>query len=130
MVVYCYGDDLLGFFLSYHVFIQTGLDLMRCRNVLDIEYRFGTFRLLFLLEFLLVGNTAVSLKIRQIHKTDVGIVQHSLIIELAHSLHGLVHAIIADADMVGQLEHSAGFALRSAADKADIFVFAAVLFVL
>ena len=116
---------------------------MRCRNVLDIEYRFGTFRLLFLLEFLLVGNTAVSLKIRQIHKTDVGesvlsvklveiigIVQHSLIIELAHSLHGLVHAIIADADMVGQLEHSAGFALRSAADKADIFVFAAVLFVL
>ena len=32
--------------------------------------------------------------------------------------------------MVGQLEHSTGFALRSAADKADIFVFAAVLFVL
>ena len=116
---------------------------MGCRNIFDVEYRLRTFGFLFLLEFLLVGDTAVSLEVCQIHKTDVWeavlsaelvqiawIVQHALVVELAHGLHSLVHAVIANADMIGQLEHSAGFALRSAADKTDILIFAAVLFVL
>lgn len=53
---------------------------------------------------------------------ELGIVQHPLVVELAHGLHGLVHAVAADADIVGQLEHLARFALRAAADEADIFV--------
>ena len=143
MVVYRYRNDFFGFFLSHYIFIQACLDLMRCRNIFDVEYRFGTFGFLFLLEFLLVGDAAVSLEVCQIHKADVGesvlsaelvqiarIIQHALVVELAHSLHGLVHAVIANADMIRQLEHSAGFALRSAADEADILVLAAVLFVL
>ena len=143
MVVYRYRNDFFGFFLSHYIFIQACLDLMRCRNIFDVEYRFGTFGFLFLLEFLLVGNAAVSLKICQIHKADVGesvlsvklveiirIVQHALVVELAHGLHSFVHAVIADTDMIRQLEHSAGFALRSSADEADILVLAAVLFVL
>ena len=143
MIVYRYRNDFFGFFLSHYIFIQACLDLMRCRNIFDVEYRFGTFGFLFLLEFLLVGNAAVSLKICQIHKADVGesvlsvklveiirIVQHALVVELAHGLHSFVHAVIADTDMIRQLEHSAGFALRSSADEADILVLAAVLFVL
>ena len=135
MVVYRYRNDFFGFFLSHYIFIQACLDLMRCRNIFDVEYRFGIFGFLFLLEF--------SLEVCQIHKADVGesvlsaelvqiarIIQHALVVELAHSLHGLVHAVIANADMIRQLEHSAGFALRSSADEADILVLAAVLFVL
>ena len=113
---------------------------MWCRNIFNIEYGLRTFGFLFLLEFLLVGDAAVSLEVCQVHKADIGeavlsaklvqiawIVQHALVVELTYGLHSLVHTVITDADMVRQLEHSAGFALRSSADKADVLIFAAVL---
>ena len=115
---------------------------MGSRNIPDIQYRLLTFLLLFLLQLLLVGNPPVSPQIRQIDKADIGkaallcqliqlilklrIVQHSLIIKLADCLHGLMHAVIADTDIIGQLKHLACLALRPAADKADVFIFTAV----
>ena len=49
MIVYSYRHNLLGMFLTYHILIQRCLDLMRCRNLLKIQYRLGL--LFFLLRF-------------------------------------------------------------------------------
>ena len=50
MIIYCYRHYFLGIFLTDHIFIQCGLDLVRCRNVLKIDHRLR--RLRFLLDLL------------------------------------------------------------------------------
>ena len=56
------------------------------------------------------------------------IIQHSLIIKLAHRLHGLMHAVVADTDIIRKLKHFSRFALRPPTDKAYIFVLTVVAF--
>ena len=131
--------------LSHHILIQACLDLMRRRNIPDIQHRlfFRLFLFLFF-QFLFVGNPAVPAQIGQVHKTDVGksilfaelvqfilqlgIVQHPLIVKLAHRLHGFVHTVTADADIVGQLKHLARLALWPPADKAYVLIIIIIAF--
>ena len=127
--------------LSYHIFIQTCLDLMGRGNVPYVQNRL-LIGLLFLLQLLLVGDPPVPLQIRKVHEADIGkpvllghllqivlklgIVQHPLIVKLADGLHRLVHTVAADTDIVWKLEHLPRLALRPAADKAYVLVFAVV----
>ena len=123
--------------LPYHIFVQTCLDLVGRRNILDIEHRLRLLPGLFLFQLLLVRDSAVPLQIRNIYKADIGeavllqvvqillerrIIQHALIVKLAHRIHGFVHTVAAHTDIVRQLKHLPSLALRSAADKADILV--------
>ena len=128
--------------LTYHILVQAGLDLVWRRNVLNIQNRLFSLLLFFLLQLLLIGNSAVSLKISQVHETDIGesallshlihflleigITEHALVIKLAYRIHGLVHTVITDTDIVGHLEHFTGLALRPAADEADILIFTVI----
>ena len=43
MIIYSYRHNLLGIFLTDHIFIQCGLDLMWCRNILKIDHRLRSF---------------------------------------------------------------------------------------
>ena len=141
MIVDRHGNDLLRLLLADHVLVQAGLDLMRGGNIFDIENRL-LFLLLFLrlpLDLLLVRDPAASLQVGQVHEADVGIfsvlmhvvehvhhlgvVQKPLIIELAHRIHGAVHAVLADADIVGKVVHLSRLAFRPAADEAHVLVF-------
>ena len=131
-------------FLAHHILIQAGLDLMGSRNIPDVQHRRFPFFFLLLFQLLFVGNPPISLQVCQIHKADIGksphigessllgqlvqlilelrVVQHSLIVKLAHSLHGFMHTIIADTDIVGQFKHFPGLALRPPADKTYILI--------
>ena len=55
MVVNGNGHYLLGIFLTDHIFIQGSLDLMRCRNLLEIQDWFFLF-CFFLFGFLLLSH--------------------------------------------------------------------------
>ena len=140
MVVNRHGNYLFGLFLSDNVFVQAGLDFMGGRNVMDIEYRFGLlFLRLFLFNLLLVGDPVVSLQVSQVDKAHIGIfpvlvhiiqhvhqfriIQHSLVIILAHRIHSSVHAVVADTDIIGQVIHLAGLAFRASADKTNVLIF-------
>ena len=97
------------------------------------------------LDLLLVRDPAASLQVGQVHEADVGIfsvlmhvvehvhhlgvVQKPLIIELAHRIHGAVHAVLADADIVGKVVHLPRLTFRPAADEAHVLIsgFPAVL---
>ena len=116
-------------------------------NITDIEngIRFLFFFLLFFLfNFLFIGNPVISLQIRQIHEADVGIfpilihivqhihhlgvIQHSLIIILAHCIHRPVHTIITDTDIIRKMVHLSRLAFRAPADKAHILIFFFIVF--
>ncbi len=71
MIINRNGNNLLGIILSDHKIIQLCFDLVRRRNVFDIQYRFIFRFLLFLLQLLFIRNPTVSLQIRQIDKADV-----------------------------------------------------------
>ena len=88
-------------------------------------------------------KVSLPLQIRNVHKPDIRhaiafkhvihillelrISQHALVIKLTHRIHGLVHTIVTDADIVGQLEHFPRLALRPAADKAHILILTALI---
>ena len=146
MIVHRNRNYLLCMLLPDHIIVKLGFDLMRRWNIFNIQNRFLFLFGLFLLDLLFVGNSAFTLQIRQIDKTDVGkslplhifiqivhqgrIIQHSLIIKLADCVHGSVHAVIADRNIVGQLEHFPCLALRSSADKTHILVILILLAVI
>ena len=133
--------------LSHHILVQACFDLVRRRNILDVQDGLDILFFLFLLYLLLVGNTALPLQVSDVYEANVRhaalqhvvhillklwIGEHPLIIKLAYRIHGLVHTIITDTDAVGQFKHLSRLALRPAADKAHIlivgvFVRAAVL---
>ena len=128
--------------LSDHVFIQTRLDLVRCRNLMNIQYRLFPVLRLLLFEPLLIRNSSLALQIIDIDKADIGeplshglvqivhhgrIIQHSHIVKLADRIHGLVHTVTAHRNIIRKLEHLARLALRTAADKTDILIFAFLL---
>ena len=56
-------------------------------------------------------------------------IEHSLIVKLADRIHCLMHAVIADADMIRQLKHLTGLAFRSSADKTDFLIFSLFLII-
>ena len=141
VIINRHGNDLFRLLLTDHVLVQAGLDLVRGGNIFNVKNRllslFLILRLLF--DLLFVRNSAGSLQIRQVHKADVGvfsilihvvehvhelrIVQKPLIIILAHRVHGAVHAVLADADIVGKVVHLSRLAFRPAADEAHVLVF-------
>ena len=138
MVIHRHRNDFLRFLLPDHIFVQARLDLVRSRDILNIKYGLFLLFLGFLLELLLVWNSAASLQIGEIHKADIGIlpvfihiiqhvhqfriVQHSLIIVLAHRIHGPVHAVVAYTDIIGEMVHLSRLTLRAPADEADILI--------
>ena len=71
MIVNRNRNNLLGIILSDHKIIQLSLDLVWRWNIFDIQHRLIIRFFLFLLEFLLVRNTTISLQICQIDETDV-----------------------------------------------------------
>ena len=103
--------------LPYHILVQTCLDLVGRGNIPDVQYGLGILLFLLFLDLLLVRDTALSLQIRYVYKTDIGhavalqhivhillelgITEHALIVELAHRVHSLVHTVVADTDIVG-----------------------------
>ena len=62
-------------------------------------------------------------------KIKVCIVQHSLVVKLADRIHCLMHTVGTHGDMVGQLEHFSGLALRTPAYEAHILILAFLLFI-
>ena len=138
MVVNCYRHNLFGLILADNILIKFSLDLVRSRDVLDVKSRFY-LALAFFLDLLRIWYAAhvetivvvhvkeskswesILILVKLIH--EIWIVQKILIVKLAYSIHGLLHAVIADADVVWKVEHLASFALRTSADKADVFVF-------
>ena len=128
--------------LSDHIIIQLCLDPVWRRNVPDIQNRFRPFALFLFLDLLLIGDTSLSLKVCNIQEPDIGKslfthiliqavhkirIQHTLIIKLAHSIHGLMHTVITYTNIIGKLEHLSRFAFRPPADKADILIIAFLL---
>ena len=147
VIVYCNRYDFFSLFLTYYIVIQFCLDLMRCRNVINIKFRFYlSFLFLLFLDLLRIWYsskiTTQILEIVHIYKTDIWksaciliklihesrIVEQVLIIKLAHCIHSLVHTIIAYADIVRQMEHLSSLALRSSADKTYILVLVILIF--
>ena len=63
-----------------------------------------------------------------IHKR--GVVEHILVIKLADSIHGLVHAVITYAYVVGKMEHLTCLALGPSAHKADVLVPGLILLII
>ena len=115
MIVHRHGDHLFGMLLPYHILVQTCLDLVGRGNIPDVQYGLGILLFLLFLDLLLVRDTALSLQIRYVYKTDIG-----------HAV-ALVHTVVADTDIVGKFEHLSRLALRSAADKTYILVIAAFI---
>ena len=62
-------------------------------------------------------------------KIKICIVQHSLVVKLADRIHCLMHTVGTYGDMVGQLEHFSGFALRAPAYEAHILILAFLLLI-
>ena len=57
------------------------------------------------------------------HVHEHRIIHHLLIIELTYRIHRLVHTVVADTDVIRQVEHSSRLAFRSAANITNIFKF-------
>ena len=88
---------------------------------MDIQHFFWLFFLVrcFFLYFLTTREDV--LEIRQIHHTDIGHSGeiHLTVIHIAiiHHIQCLLHAVLADADLIGQMDHLSRFAGWSMADK-------------
>ena len=112
---------------------------MRRHNIFNINDRYVFLRLFLFLDLLFIRNAAVSLQVRQVNEADIReslavikivhiairisrIIQHSLIVKLTNGIHRLVHTIIADADMIGQLKHFTRLTLRPPANEADFLI--------
>ena len=131
--------------LTDYIIIQLGLDFMRRRNILDVKSRLLFLPRLFLFHPLFVRDSTLTLQIGKVHETDIGkalpahiltqiihesrIIQHPLIVKLADRIHCLMHTVITYRDVIGKFEHLPGFALRPAADKADILIVAFLLII-
>ena len=129
MIIYCYGHDFLCLFLTHYILIETCLNLMWCRNGMNIQYRcfFLLFRLLFL-DLLRLRNA--SLEVGEIDHADVWHLAIVHIHDIAHvkatGIHGikrLLHTIITDADIILNMYHLACNTFRSAAYITYVFVF-------
>ena len=129
MVVHGNRHHFLRMFLTYHILIKACLNLMRCRNRMNVEYcLFFLFLRFLFLDLLRLRNT--SLQIRQIDHADIGHLAHIHIHDVTHvestgvhRIERLLHTIVADADSLLDMDHLARNTLRSAADVADILVF-------
>ena len=130
VVVYGHRHHLLGILLPHHILIQAGLDLMRCRDGLDIQLgrRFFLFLGLFLLQLLPPGQRIHILQIGQVNHADIRHIAKAAHIphwepDMVHTVKGLLHTVGTDADLAGNLNHCPGLALRTVADIADILIF-------
>ena len=128
MIVNSYRHYFLGFLLSYHILIQCFFDLMRCRNIFQIQNRF--FCLFFLLFFMdLFRLLSGILKTAQIDHThirhihQIRIIKFSIIKLLVHGIKTFLHTICTDMYIIRQFDHRSGFTLRSAAEKTEFLLF-------
>ena len=71
MVVSRHRDHFFGALLADHVFVQLLFDLMRSRDVVDREDRFGTVFLLFLDLGLLPAPESASEQVSQVQEADI-----------------------------------------------------------
>ena len=113
--------------LSDHIFIERRLDLVRCRDLLNVDNRLRLRLRLFLLQLLIVRQSA--LQIRQIDHADV---RNSSHVHIHHIIHGktasvhavkrLLHTVLADADIVRNTDHLSRNMFRSSTDVADVLI--------
>ena len=89
MVVNGNGHYLLGIFLTDHIFIQGSLDLMRCRNLLEIQDWFFLF-CFFLFGFLPLSH--LILETAEIDHADIWHIEQITIIKIS-CLHLLIHTV-------------------------------------
>ena len=123
MIIDCYRHCFLGIFLSYYKVIQLRLNLMRCRNILDIQDRLTLFAFFFLLDLLLLWDHI--LKIIHTEHLHSRHIQKLAVIHLSawHHIKARLHAVRTHTDMIRQIHHLAGLAFRSVTDEAYLFIF-------
>ena len=123
MIVYSNRHYLLGVFLSYYIFIQFRFDLMRSRNILDIQDRFFFFFRLFLFHTLALRDLCIHVS-KSHHRSHV----HKLaVIHIVHCIKAFLHTVRTHADIVRKIDHLSGHTLRSVTDKADLLVTVIIL---
>ena len=122
---HCHG--LLCTFLTYHILIQSGLDLMRCRNIFNIQLRKFLWFLFFLLD--LFCFWLHSFQIRKIQKLHSRHIHHFSQIQrtAAHRIKASLHTVRTHRNMVRKIDHLPGHTLRSVTDKADLLVTVIIL---
>ena len=122
MVIDRDGHRLLGIFLSYHIFVQTRLDLMRRRNILDVQLMEFLRLLLFFLD--LLSMWLHILKIRHVEELHARHVHQPAQVHrtVCHSVKAPLHAVRAYRDMVRQIDHLPGHTFRPVADETDLLI--------
>ena len=130
MVINSNRHNFLRLLLADHILVKSLFDLMRCRNILQIQNRLLFF--LFLLRFLRLLHRI--LETAQIDHAYIGHVQQIRIIEfpfiklLIHGIKTLLHTVCTDMYVIRKLDHRACLALRSAAEETEFLSFIFLLF--
>ena len=130
MIVNSYRHDLLRMLLPHHILIKCCLDLVRCRDCIDIEFRLWLILRFFLLDLLTLWHTAHHiLQIRQVDHADARHISHSAkgishrksLLVFAH-IKTFLHTIHTDfkATHIKQLSCDM---FRSVADTTECFIF-------
>ena len=129
MIVYSNRHYLLGVFLSYYIFIQFRFDLMRSRNILDIQDRFFFFFRLFLFHTLALRDLCIHVS-KSHHRSHVHklAVIHPAKIHIVHCIKAFLHTVRTHADIIRKIDHLSGHTLRSVTDEADLFIAIFVIF--
>ena len=115
--------------LTDHILVQTCLDLVRHRHILDIQLLHRLILcFLFLLDLLPLRDGIF--QIRQIQKLDSRYAVHQLREihgAIGHRVKASLHTALADGNVVRQLDHLPGSALRAVAHEADLLVLVLLL---
>ena len=124
MIIHSDRYYFFGMFLTNHIFIQAGFNLMWRRNILHRKTFFRFLCFLFLFHSLLPGNLVWQRG--KINHTDVRHIVHQIIIidiTVIHSIKTFLHTIRTDMNILRKCNHRSCFAFRSPAQKADFFKF-------
>ena len=122
MIVHSDGHCFLRILLPHHIFIQLCLDLVRRRNILDIQFmeffRFFLF-LLNLLRFRLH-----ILQIRHIEELYARHIHQTVQIHRAvgHGVKASLHTVRTHCNIIGKINHLPRHALRTVTDKTDLLI--------
>ena len=130
MVVNCYRHYFFGTLLTDYIFIQAGLDLVRGRDLLQINCWLGPFFFLF---YLMSSGDRI-LKASKIDHTYIWHIQkiaeiHAIIHLLGHSVKALLHTIVTNMYIIWQLDHLSCLTLGTMTQETEFFIFILILII-